>query len=393
MHRFCFYSFVCCAIANIQVAGQELVNPYWDMQTPVATYASTSSCSFSVLSPGNNYGNTVFLSEASASTGYNGASGGWNASLAARTGSLQKESLGSAFIEFSIIPAQGFRYILKSISFGLRSTPTGPQQWALFQEEDQYTLSLAQGQIANNSTWSLVEVNGINFSAAKKVIFRIYGFDGVGIPAINVANWRLDDLMLQLQVVPDNLPVTWLYQRVKTIPGQVVVEWATAHEVEVESFIIQRSADAVRFDNIAQISPQSLHGFSTTQHFYRYVDSMPLPDQSFYRILQRDISGATELSTIFIVKQPGVAPIYKRGQLLYVPSAGILKLPFNYEGPVELQLITMNGQLISKDRLNAAGGVLKFIPPQWARGYSIMLLAIPMGISDKQHLSTRILIN
>lgn len=393
MRHLCFLLLILGIIENSQVTAQELVNPFWDMQTLVASPASISSCSFSVLSPGNNYGNTVFLSEASSSTGYTGASGGSNASLAARTGPLQKETLGSAFIEFSITPAQGFRYILKSISFGQRSTQTGPQQWALFQEDDQYTVSLAQGQIPNNSTWYLVEANGINFSAAKKVSFRVYGFDGQGTPAINVANWRIDDLMLELQIIPDNLPVAWLYQRVETVTEEVLVEWATAQEREVESFIIQRSADAVHFESIAQIPPQSVLGLSSASYFYKYVDTTPLPGQSFYRIIQRDISGATELSNVFFVQRPQEELHFIKRKLVYSPTAGELKLPFNYEGPVDLQLITMHGQLIRNYRLYATSGVLKFIPPQGVRGYHVLIIAVSKGTSGLQYLSTRIYIN
>lgn len=393
MRHLCFLSLILSIISNLQVTAQELVNPYWDMQTLGASPSSISSCSFSVLSPGNNYGNTVFLSEASSSTGYTGASGGSNASLAARTGPLQKESMGSAFIEFSITPAQGFRFILKSISFGQRSTQTGPKQWALFQEDDQYTVLLAQGQISNNSTWSLVEANGINYSAAIEVSFRLYGFDGQGTPAINVANWRLDDLMLELQIIPDNLPVTWLYQRVQTVTRKVMVEWATAQEREVESFIIQRSADAVHFESIAKIPSQSVLGFSSANYFYKFVDTTPLPGQSFYRIIQRDISGAMELSNVFLVQRPQEELHFIKRKLVYYPTAGVLKLPFNYEGSVDLQLITMHGQLIRNYRLYAASGVLKFIPPQGVRGYHVLALATSNGTSGMQYLSTCIYIN
>ncbi len=363
------------------------------MQTSMAFYTPTLNCTVSALSPGNNYGNTVFLSEASPSNGYIGASGGWNASLAARSGPLQKESSGSGYVEFSITPAPGFRFILKTISLGMRSTQTGPRHWAFFQEEDQFSLSLAQGQIANNSTWSLVETNQINYSASKKVIFRIYGFDGEGTPAINVANWRLDDLMLQLQVMPDNLPVKWVYQRVENIAGKVMVEWATEQEVEVESFLIQRSVDAIHFESVAQISPQSLLGFSSAQHFYKYVDEEPLPGQSFYRILQRDILGATEASNVFIVQRPQVQRKLMNGQLTYVLSSGTLKIPFNYNGPADLRLINMNGQLVSHYRLSVVGGVCKFVLPQWLHGYYVLLLTTSRGPNQEQYFSTSIYIN
>jgi hypothetical protein len=373
--------------------SQELVNPYWEMQTPWASFSPASNFTVSALSPGNNYGNTVFLNELSPSSGYTGASGSWNASLAARVGPLQKEPSGSVYLEFSITPALGYRFIVKAISFGIRSTQTGPRQWSLYQHEDQYAQSLAQGPVVNNSTWSLVEVNGINFSAAKAVHFRIYGFDGEGIPAINVANWRLDDLRLQLQVVPDNLPVKWLYQRVQTATGQVRIQWATQEEVQVKSFIIQRSTDAIHFENIAELPAQSGNSVMLTTFYYTFLDTTPLPGRSFYRIVQKDISGAREEGTILLVQRSVDEQLFLKGQIVYSSSSRMLKLPFEYNGPVDLQLFSLNGQMIGNYRLWATGGVVKFIPPQWVRGYHVLLLTTSMGINGKRSFCTTAYVN
>lgn len=385
-----FIEFLC---IGDQLGAQEYLNPYWDMQSPLASYAASSSCTVSTLYPGNNFGNTVFLSATSSSTGYSGASGNWNASLAARSGPLQKEAMGSAYVEFSITPAPGFRFVFKSISFGVRSTQTGPRRWGLFHHENQYSLSLAQGALSNNSTWYYVTSNGINYSAAQAISIRIYAFDGEGSPAINVANWRLDDLTLQLEVMPDNLPVKWLYQRVKTVCGQVVVEWATQEESEVESFIVQRSANALHFENIARVSPQSITNSIPTNRFYRYVDSEPLPGRSFYRIIQKDISGSLEVGEILFIDQQVGKINSLKDEIIFSPTTGTIRLPANYSGPTHVHLFTMKGQLIAIYRLHAVGGIAHIAVPDWLRGYHVLVLDILNDSSRIKSFSKIIYLN
>lgn len=371
-----FYATLAFLLGVVQCSllfAQDMLYPYWDMQELSPSYTPTSSCMITNLVQGNNYGNTVFLSEASASIGYTGASGNLNASLAARTGMLQKDAMGSAYIEFSVVPSQGYRFIVKAISFGVRSTQTGPQQWALFQQDDQFTTSLAQGPIMNNSTWLLMTIDGVNYSASKSISFRIYGFDGVGSPAINVANWRLDDLKVHLQVIPDNLPVKWLYQRVLTSNAKVVVEWGTEEELEADYFIIQRSFDAIHFDNVAKVPAQSRQEPRPMKRFYQYEDSHPLSGRSFYRILQKDIDGTVEFGKVLTLEKSEFTMHSAEARLVYFSPKGAIKLAGVQNGPITIQLYTMKGQLVFNYHSMAVDGFLQLPQYQLARGYYVVV--------------------
>src|SRR5437868_4063429 len=90
--------------------------------TPVANISSVSD-----LSQGNNNGTTTLLSAVSASSGYNGATGGNNAGAAARVGALVTGTSGSAYFEFTLTPEPGFVINISKVDFGSRSTGTGPQ--------------------------------------------------------------------------------------------------------------------------------------------------------------------------------------------------------------------------------------------------------------------------
>jgi Lamin Tail Domain/Secretion system C-terminal sorting domain/Bacterial Ig-like domain len=174
----------------------------WNFGTAAPGQASPSSggtianiASISDVSQGNNNGVTPLLSTTSASSGYTGATGSFNAGAAARTGALATGANGSAYFEFTVTPAAGFAVVISQIDFGTRSTGTGPQAYSVRSSLDNYAADLAAGTIGNNSTWSL-KTNSLSFSgtAGTAVTLRIYGHSGAGSAATNTANWRVDDL-------------------------------------------------------------------------------------------------------------------------------------------------------------------------------------------------------
>lgn len=367
-------SFLFGCIQGHQLWAQDLLSPYWDMQGLSPAYAPISTCAVTNLIQGNNYGNTIFLSEASASMGYAGASGNLNASLAARGGPLQRDASGSAYLEFSVVPSSGYRFIIKSISFGVRSTQTGPQQWGLFQQDDQFASPLALGPLQNSSVWSWVSVDGLNYSAAKTINFRIYGFDGVGSPAINVANWRLDDLNVHLQVVPDNLPVKWLYQRLRTSPNKAVVEWGTEVEMEADSFIVQRSSDAICFEKLATIPAQSRWVQLPMKRFYHYEDPHPLSGRSFYRILQKDMDGKMEFGKVLTHEQSMFHAPSVEAQFAYISSSGLIKWATTPTGPMAVLLYSMSGQLVASYHSKGVDSYWQLPLRQLVRGYYVLVM-------------------
>lgn len=170
----------------------------WDFTTAMPT-SSNTKINLSVITQGNNNGTTTLLSNTSASTGYTGASGGNNAGAAARTGSLNTNTNGSAYFEFTITPNQGYKVELTNISFGSRSTGTGPQTYTLRSSIDNYTTDIFTGTISNSGTWALTANSSalnVLIDLNQSVTFRIYGHNGTGSPGANTANWRIDDLKL-----------------------------------------------------------------------------------------------------------------------------------------------------------------------------------------------------
>jgi len=181
---------------------------YWNFTTDTPTSGVPAGVTVGAVSQGNNNGTTPMLTTTAASSGYAGASGGNNAGAAARIGSLVTGANGSAYFEFTLTPSANANFTLTGISFGSRSTSTGPQAFTLRSSADNYTSPIATGTVSATSTWALQTISGLAFSAGTATTFRIYGYNGTGSATAGTANWRVDDLKITVSAqVPVVTPV------------------------------------------------------------------------------------------------------------------------------------------------------------------------------------------
>ncbi len=174
-------------------AGESTIS--WDCEQDSFVHTS-NSLFIGTPKQGNNKGSTQFLSSSSSSSGYSGASGNQNAALSAHTGSL--DTATSSYIAWYIKPNEGKELLLAGISFGARATSTGPKSWALRSSKDSFQHNLYSGTLTNNSTWQWVKADSLGIRSNDSLIFRLYVFDGTGSASTNIANFRMDDLSLQL---------------------------------------------------------------------------------------------------------------------------------------------------------------------------------------------------
>ncbi len=179
----------------------------WDFSSAAPTSGLPAGLSGGTVTQGGNNGTTALLTSVSVSSGYAGVSGGNNAGAAARIGPLnQAATTGSAYFEFTLAAAAGRELVVSSLSFGTRSTGTGPQAFALFTSLDNFTTPVATGPLANNSVWTFIAPTFSAFSATPgtAVTFRLYGFNGAGNASTSTANWRIDDLKLGISAVANS---------------------------------------------------------------------------------------------------------------------------------------------------------------------------------------------
>jgi len=183
------------------VRAGEAQTVYWSFGSGSTSNATPTACSATnvtagAISQGNNNGTTPLLNATSPSSGYGGCSGSYNVGAAVRTNAFSTASGGSAYFEFTLTPDAGYVLNVTNMSFGARSTSTGPTAFCVRSGSDGYSADLANGSIPSTSAWTLenVRLSFVSAVVGVPVTFRIYGYNGSGSASANTANWRIDDL-------------------------------------------------------------------------------------------------------------------------------------------------------------------------------------------------------
>lgn len=87
---------------------------------------------------------------------------------------------------------------------------------------------------------------------------------------------------------PTPLPVTLKNFSAHCADSEVGLEWATGSESNSQKFIVQRSRELVTWSAVAELPAA---GNSNTERQYAVTDENPLPQVSYYRLLQVDLDG------------------------------------------------------------------------------------------------------
>lgn len=179
----------------------------WNFGTGTASLVVSSGApvqNLTIGSIGSFTGQTLSTSiTASPSSGYAGASGDMSGSFAAVAGPFNA-SASSAFT-VTLTPAAGYQVSLGSISWGSRSTASGPTTLAVRTSADGFASDAYSTAVSTSSTWALIQTGGlsnITGTSADPLTLRIYGYGGTSTSA---SNWRFDDLSMSvsLSAVPE----------------------------------------------------------------------------------------------------------------------------------------------------------------------------------------------
>jgi endonuclease G len=162
----------------------------WNFETPDPTSGVGETFTTSNVTQVNNNGaSPAMISASSTSSGYAGASGGNNAVASAKGGNF---TTNSTCFEFTITPDADYLSAITNISFGIRSTTSGPLNYTVRTSLDSYAADLGSESISNNSTWFLKTHAITGVSSESPITIRIYSYGGTG--SSGASNWRIDDL-------------------------------------------------------------------------------------------------------------------------------------------------------------------------------------------------------
>jgi hypothetical protein len=156
------------------------------------------------------------------------------------------------------------------------------------------------------------------------------------------------------------LPVKLVYFKASLNNKYVDLSWTTASEINNDFFTVERSSDAMHFEEILK---KQGAGNSTSTLYYTATDLNPITGYSYYRLKQTDYDGHFSYSKIETVdnKNKEEAEL-KITQISPIPFQDHFQLFFNTKskGIVEIQLTNSFGQVVSKDRIEAAEGINQF---------------------------------
>jgi xyloglucan-specific exo-beta-1,4-glucanase len=98
------------------------------------------------------------------------------------------------------------------------------------------------------------------------------------------------------------LPVEWL-ENLSGAPNSkgILLDWATALEVETDHFEVEKSADGRNF-SFEKIGIRAAKGTSQTANHYSFLDKKPFAGQNFYRLRQMDRDGKSTFSNVISVE-------------------------------------------------------------------------------------------
>lgn len=114
-------------------------------------------------------------------------------------------------------------------------------------------------------------------------------YNSVGGPGRDLV---MEDILIsQCCSMPNILPAELISFTSECDQNEIQLEWATASESNNDYFTLERSRDAIHFEQVAKINGQ---GNSTNVIDYQWTDKNPISGTVYYRLSQTDFDGTRE---------------------------------------------------------------------------------------------------
>ena len=125
----------------------------------------------------------------------------------------------------------------------------------------------------------------------KSDTFYVYSADRYDVTILDI----LTNCSHQMEAKCFLLPIELAYFSGHCVEGQYQLNWASASELNVSEFIIERSNDGVNFMDIGQVAAV---GNSDTPQSYQYKDASVQTGNYYYRLRIEELDGTTTYSDV-----------------------------------------------------------------------------------------------
>lgn len=215
-------------------------------------------------------------------------------------------------------------------------------------------------------TWKFYTTPGLGCGASTAATrdLRVLTFDfaDLGITTLNYTNVT----KFQHQLTPNSdvafvaynkqsieiLPIELLSFTAEAVNNNVILNWQTATEINNDFFTIERSKDAVTWE---EILTKSGAGNSNSVTNYDDIDYHPLIGISYYRLKQTDYDGKTSYSNIEAVNFENIdINIYPN------PANDHLNINISNDennGLITLKIIDVAGKIVLKNNINKSNKI------------------------------------
>ena len=189
--------------------------------------------------------------------------------------------------------------------------------------------------------WFELEVVSVNSDGAR-IIIHERGYDVAGNNTATTGDCA-------------SLPVEMLYFNTKASGKDVLLEWATASEINNEGFEVQRSSDGNKFSKVGWVQG---NGNSTERHTYTFTDNAAKPNTTYYyRLKQMDMDGTeaySEIRSISLIDKSR----FNISEAFPNPTSHDTNFEVNMPeaGAIELSVFDLKGRVIKSQTTHLAKG-------------------------------------
>lgn len=171
---------------------------------------------------------------------------------------------------------------------------------------------------------------------------------GMGNNAANTATATLNAFTpLRVKFNSTVLPISLTSLVAKADLSNVNVSWATSSENNNDKFLIERSVDGKSFLKLGEVAAK---GPST----YSFVDHNPANGTNYYRLVQYDLDGKSEVFGPVTVN----FALKANSSLMAYPNPTPESISFNAEGlngNIEATLLDLSGKVVHQESINNTG--------------------------------------
>jgi hypothetical protein len=169
-------------------------------------------------------------------------------------------------------------------------------------------------------------------------------------------------------IIPaSTLPVTFQSFFVNRVGANIQLNWVTSQEINNQYYAIERSTDARSWKQLA-IMPGA--GSTSLTSRYSYTDKNVTDAVVYYRIRQVDLNGAVHYSAIRTVRNGNEQAVAN----IYAADKQTITIDFNSDvkDNINVQLVSMNGQIIKRQHFKQASYRLTMNFPNVAPGVYVL---------------------